>query len=524
MKLRNKHTLKICVAAAMLAISSCILAGCSSTPSSSSQTAQTMNQEEKVFHYGTTAYSYDNGIDPHVGYAGWSTIRYGVGETLFRFTESMELEPWLATGYEQLDDYTMKISLRDDVTFHNGKKMTGESVKKCLERLVETHDRAPTDLNIESITAQGQTVTIKSKNKVTTLLNYLADPYGCIIDVDEELHNGVCIGTGPYKGVSANDESLFLEAYDGYYGGKAKVGKVEVSRITDGDTLTMALQNGEIDATQGLPYSSYNLFEENDQFKISSADTSRVYQVAFNFDTPVLQDLKVRQAICSAIDKDAFCKTLLNGRGTPAVGAFPSNFEFGNNALTGPSFDKEKSKSLLAEAGWIDTDGDGYVDKNGQKLTIRWLTYSSRQELPLLAEYAESNLKDIGIEVQINVTENAKNVLASGQYDVYASAFVTAPTGDPQYFFTAHLLDESPYNAGHCHSDKVEGLVGELRNEFDTEKRAQLAIEIQQQVLDDSAYLFVSHLKMSFVMQKSISGFEAHPSDYYEITNHLDVN
>ena len=87
-------------------------------------------------------------------------------------------------------------------------------MKKCLERLVETHDRAPTDLNIESITAQGQTVTIKSKNKVTTLLNYLADPYGCIIDVDEELHNGVCIGTGPYKGVSANDESLFLEAYD----------------------------------------------------------------------------------------------------------------------------------------------------------------------------------------------------------------------------------------------------------------------------------------------------------------------
>ena len=137
----------------------------------------------------------------------------------------------------------------------------------------------------------------------------------------------------------------------------------------------MALQNGEIDATQGLPYSSYNLFEENDQFKISSADTSRVYQVAFNFDTPVLQDLKVRQAICSAIDKDAFCKTLLNGRGTPAVGAFPSNFEFGNNALTGPSFDKEKSKSLLAEAGWIDTDGDGYVDKNGQKLTIRWLGF-----------------------------------------------------------------------------------------------------------------------------------------------------
>lgn len=66
--------------------------------------------------------------------------------------------------------------------------------------------------------------------------------------------------------------------------------------------------------------------------------------------------------------------------------------------------------------------------------------------------------------------------------------------------------------------------MAELRNEFDPEKRAQLAVEIQQQVLDDSAYLFVSHLKMSFVMQKNISGFEAHPSDYYEITNNLDIN
>ena len=89
----------------------------------------------------------------------------------------------------------------------------------------------------------------------------------------------------------------------------------------------------------------------------------------------------MRQAICSAIDKDAFCKTLLNGRGTPAVGAFPSNFEFGNNALTGPTFDKEKSKALLSEAGWTDTDGDGYVDKNGQKLTIRWLTSVSYTHL-----------------------------------------------------------------------------------------------------------------------------------------------
>ena len=112
---------------------------------------------------------------------------------------------------------------------------------------------------------------------------------------------------------------------------------------------------------------------------------------------------------------------------------------------------------------------------------------------------------------------------ASGQYDVYASAFVTAQPVIHNTF-TAHLLDESPYNAGHYHSDKVEGLVGELRNEFDPEKRAQLAIEIQQQVLDNSAYLFVSHLKMSFVMQKALVVLRRIHLIITEITNHLDVN
>ncbi len=66
--------------------------------------------------------------------------------------------------------------------------------------------------------------------------------------------------------------------------------------------------------------------------------------------------------------------------------------------------------------------------------------------------------------------------------------------------------------------------MNQLRIEFDTDKRSDLAIQIQQQVLDDNAYTFASHLKMSFVTKKGVTGFTAHPSDYYEITNKLDIN
>lgn len=501
-------------------LSAGFLVGCSSKSNEGGG-----SKSNKTFTYGTTAYnSSEAGINPHKGYSGWPAIRYGVTETLFRFNENMELEPWLATDYKIVDDYTVKINLRDDVKFSNGSKMTGDSVKACFESLIKINDRAPGDLAIKSIKSDGQSITIKSKNKVTTLLNYLSDPYGGIIDVSDWDEKGdTCIGTGPFIAKSVSGEEIDLDKNENYWGGKPKVDKVVVKSFTDGDTMTMALQNGEIDATQGLPYASLDLFKKNDDYKISSENTSRVYQIAYNYENKDLQNKKVRQAIAKSINKEDFTKTLLSGNGTPAVGAFPSNFSFGNEAVKGDDFDLEGAKKLLKEAGYKDSDNDGYVDKDGKNLTIRWLTYPSRMELPLLAESAQSTLKEIGIKADVNSTENHKDYIEKSEYDVYASAFVTAPTGDPQYYITTHLLDDSAYNSGHYHSDKVEKLTKELRNEFDTKKRSDLAIKIQQEVLNDCAYTYASHLKMSLVMKKNIKGFEAHPSDYYEITSNLDI-
>ena len=83
------------------------------------------------------------------------------------------------------------------------------------------------------------------------------------------------------------------------------------------------------------------------------------------------------------------------------------------------NYNPTEAKELLAQAGWIDNDGDGYVDKNGQKLILRWLTYPGRQELPLLAEIAQANLKTIGIDLKINNTINQQEFLASGNWDIY---------------------------------------------------------------------------------------------------------
>ena len=104
---------------------------------------------------------------------------------------------------------------------------------------------------------------------------------------------------------------------------------------------------------------------------------------------------------------------------------------------------------VLEEAGWVDSDGDGIREKDGEKLVIRWLTYPSRQELPLLAESVHASLKEIGIEVDINNTANRREFLKDmTSWDIYAFALVVAPSGDPQYFFTNSCLPGMSYNFG----------------------------------------------------------------------------
>ena len=486
---------------------------------------KTVSNDEKTFTYGTMAYGVameNTGTNPHESYSGWSTLRYGIGETLFKFNENMELEPWLAEGFEQIDDFTVKIKINNAATFSNGKKVDGAAVKACLEHLIENHDRAPRDLKISSIEAEGQSIIIKSAEKMPALLNYLSDPYGCIIDVDAGINDNIVVGTGPYKAVKVTDTQIDLVKNDNYWGRvKPKMDKVIIKSITDGDTLTMAMQNGELDAVQGLPYSSLQLFS-GDNYKISQVNTSRVYQAAFNFKTPELQDLNVRKAISMAIDKENFCKILLNGNGSPAIGAFPANLTFGGDKVHAQPYDLDAAKKILTDSGWIDSDGDGYVDKDSKNLELRYLTYTSRQELPLLAEAAQANLKKIGIKLNVNATDNYKTFLKAGDYDIFSKAIVTAPTGDPEYYFTSHIVPGAVDNAGFYDSEEISTLENELHNTFGTEERSELAIKMSQQILDDCALFYASHLKMSFVMKPNVEGFNAHPSDYYEITPELN--
>lgn len=523
----NKRKKCAAMLALILVLSLGLLMGCRGT---SQETPSGGSKEdgagEKVFYYGDTTFNAENDeadVNPHNGYAGWACIRYGVGETLFKYSDSMELEPWLAEKYENVDEDTWTVTLREGVTFTSGRALDAQAVKECLEHLAETHERAKGDLKIKEIAAEGQTLTITTEEPVPALMNYLSDPYGCIIDMEAGItEDGNVSGTGPYRATEVEtDKGLTLVKNEDYWDGTPKLDTIYVKTITDGDTLTMSLQSGELDGAYGLPYASLALFE-NEPYTISSVETSRSFFATMNYETEALKDERVRQAVAAAIDKENFTQVLLDGNGSPASGPFPESFTFGDRTVETQGYDLEAARKFLADAGWKDTDGDGYVDKDGEKLTIRWLTYPSRQELPLLAESVQATLKDIGIDVEVNCTANHLDFIGSGDWDIYASAFVSAPTGDPEYFFTTHCMDDSSANRGGYHSDRLEELERQMRGTFDAEERARLATDMTQTILDDYAFVFASHLKMSIVSGEGVTGLEAHPCDYYEITADLD--
>lgn len=478
------------------------------------------------FVFGDTTFNPENeepDVNPHNAYSGWACIRYGIGETLFRYSDEMEIQPWLATGYELLDELTWKITLREGVAFTSGRALDGQAVKECLEHLVEVHERAGGDLMIDRIDADGMTVTIHTAQPRPTLINYLSDPYGCIIDMQAGItEDGVVAATGPYMAQTlVSGQRLELVRNDHYWNGKPGFDEITVLTITDGDTLTLALQSGEIDAAYGMPYASYPLFR-GDDYTFSSHATSRAFFASMNFESEIIRDPAVRRAIAMGIDKQRFVDELLDGNGYAAAGVYPDSFAFGGDAVTAKACDPQGAKAVLEAAGWVDTDGDGYREKDGQKLTIRWLTYSSRQELPLLAEATQAALKEIGVEVLINNTADHNSIRVDPTaWDVYASAMVTAPTGDPAYFFTSRCLDSSSANNGHYHSDRLEALAAELSKTFDPAQRGRLAVEMQQVLLDDDAFVFCSHLKMSMICRSGITGLTAHPCDFYEITADL---
>ena len=507
-----KRTWTILLLAAALLLS--VLAGCGG-----GDTAGDAGTKELVF-----AADGGEGMDPGDGYQGWACIRNGVGETLFRLTDELEAEPWLVEDYALSDDQlTWTLTLKEGITFQNGRALDAQVVLDCLERTVGMNDRAAKDLMIASMSADGLTLSITTTAPNPVLPNSLCDPYACIIDVTaEEDFAAHPVGTGPYMVERyLPDQETVVVPYDGYWNGTPKLERIRIVAM-DGDTMALALQTGEIDAAYAMAYEGQALFRDNPDYNLQTVATSRIYKLYYNFHNEHLANPNVRKALNMLVDKESYGAVAMSGFGSAATGCFPENTPY-SQGLTATAFDVEGARALLAAEGYADTDGDGILDKDGSPLSFSLVTYSSRAELPALSAAFQSQCGQVGIDVTVTVSESVDDLLKAELFGIAAYAFVTLPTGDPSSYLNTVMGADGWSNFGHYENPEIQTLLEELDHTFDPEARASLAAQIVQIALDDDAYCFMDHLEMSLVTSAAVSGLTPHPSDYYQITVDTDI-
>ena len=486
------------------------------------------NEGKHLTAGATTGFFGAESLDPAYNWDGWIMSIYGISENLFRLNNNFEPEPWLCESYENTDDLTWVFTLRDDVTFSNGNKMTADSVKKCFERTAEQNARLADTVSIDSMEADGQTLTIKTSVPEPTLLNDLCDPIMAVYDsespIDEEL-GASC--TGPF--VATEFEAMTevkLKKYTGYWGGEPKLDTVDLKIVDDQDALNMALQNGEIDLVAQLPAAGTDLFADDDNFVMDSVTSTRTSFLMYNLNTPALQDVNVRNALSMAIDREGFANVVFKGFADPSYGVYSASLPYGGTDgldLAVSSYDPEGAAELLKEAGYVDTDGDGIVDKDGENLSLRFVTYSYNTEFLQFADIYQAQLAEIGVDLQVETYDVLDDTMESGEFDIAGLNYAMAPTGSEAYFLNMIFLPGASNNYNGYDNAKVDELADKLAGTYDKDDRINLMKQMEQEVLNDGAYAFFANQKLICVYNKKVTGFEINPTEYYLITNTIDI-
>lgn len=483
---------------------------------------------KKLVAGATTGFFGAESLDVANNWDGWLMSIFGISENLFRLDSNFAPQPWLVSDYKQVDDTTWVFTIKDGVKFSNGTDVDAQAVKDCFERTYANNDRADSTLSIESMEADGQDFTIKTTQPNPTILNDLCDPLLGIYDANAEVDEVLGVScTGPYvaKEFTAMSEVKMVKN-EYYWGGEPKLDEVELKILDDTNALQMALQNGEIDMIAQLDASSTKLFTGDDNFVVEGVTSTRSDFLMYNLNTKGLDDQAVRYAIGYCIDRDNFANVVYEGYATSNYGIYPEGIAYGGtDGLDIPvdKYDVEKAKEILAEAGYTDSDNDGILDKDGEKLSFNAITYSYNDASIQLGDMLQSSLKEAGIELNITTYDVLDEYLADGAFDIAILSYAMAPTGTPQYFVNMLFTTDASNNYAGYSNATVDELAGELATEFDLDKQTEIAKKICQEVVTDRPFDFVIHQQLICVWNKKVSGVTVNPTEYYLIDANIDV-
>lgn len=412
--------------AAVMAVS---LAACSNNADpvgESSQPSQTDTESQAVhlnlaeswdFQYFYTI------ITPEVSSSSGYDITYYLTsfyDTLFEYNTDSEVVGVLAEDWAMSEDgKTYTFQIKQGVKFSDGSDLTAEDVAKSilavpvnLGQYNGSYGRLSTIIE-DAVVVDEYTVELHLTQPYYNTLRELclANPFGIVSSeqFNEDLtakdtFRTATYGTGPYMYAGDNDGQTWNFGRNPNYWGEAPdVDSFSIKYIPDNDAKILAMQNGEVDFLSGIKNISAESFEQMEQtegFQAQADEKSlQTYYVGYNLSDPIFGDQTVREAISSAVDKDAIVESIYGGLYDKADTFFSRSLPYCDVEQTVYNFDLDHANQILDEAGYTDTDGDGIREKDGVKLSASFMYQTGSASDDNLVVYICDQASKIGIEL-----------------------------------------------------------------------------------------------------------------------------
>lgn len=339
-------------------------------------------------------------------------IFYNLFDSLFYTTKEGEPAGRIAKSWEWLDDTSLKVTINEGITFHNGEALTAEDVKYTYDRILSGYGNgtvATMYSTLESVTMDDDyTVTFKLKQKDSQFLLRLATvwapgivPKDYTEEIGEEAFAQKPVGAGPYELAEYTVDKIVLKRFEAYWGDQAPLAEVDFVAFPETAARMTALVAGDLDIASDIPIDQLPVLENYQDINASviPIENIHVYTFKTNDETSIMSNIKFRQALTHAIDRETLISGLWNGNALEAKGLqLPSFGDLYIEDYDYPKYDPELAKQLVAESGYDGTEvikigmADGYY-ANGNAAGQAIVTM----------------LKEVGINAQVEfVTSNSE--------------------------------------------------------------------------------------------------------------------
>ena len=445
-------------------------------------------------------------------YISTDSASHDVADLLFiapiRYNKNLELEPFACKSWAMSEDgLRLTLHMNQGIRWEDGEELTADDVVFTARMAADPKVGSPYAedfLHIASITAPDRyTVEVVYSSYYARALETFTSailPKHILEgkDVRASDFSRRPVGAGPYRLKSWESGSrLTLVASPTYFQGRPHIDEVIYRVIPDSGTMFMEARSGRIDL-MGLSPEQY-LCQTNTPWWEKNFHKYRylasVYNfLGFNLEHPFFKDKKVRQAISCAINRGDIVKGVLLGLGEPAFGPYKPGTWAYHPGLRPVSFNPDRARKLLAEAGFTDSDGDGILDKDGKPLAFTILTNQGNEPRILTATIIQSQLRAVGIDVRIRTVEWAafiREFVNTGRFDAIILGWTI--TQDPDIFAVWHSSQAVPggLNFIHYKNPELDKVLEEARSTPDRQRRTALYHQAQEILDEDQPYCFL---------------------------------